>query len=483
MEKTSETSHPAAEVIYPHEVAGGQNFPLCSASVIKDISRIPEQKYLMLDFRPGAKECGPAGMERFISVAEDTGADMLYADYYEQDTDGQDCAVLKKHPLADCQKGSLRDDFDFGHVLFFRASSFRKAAAGMSEEWKYGGMYALRLAMKKIVHINEFLYVSRTVDTRRSGERQFDYVDPKNRDVQIEMESICTEYLKKVGAFLDPSSRLALPSCDAPSRGNAEFPVTASVVIPVYNRAGTIADAVNSALSQKCTFRYNVIVVDNHSTDGTSDILASLSSQDSRLLHLVPERRGMGIGGCWNYAADSPHCGEFAVQLDSDDVYSSEDVLQRIVDEFRKQDCAMLIGSYLMTDFSLNPIPPGVIDHREWTDGNGMNNALRINGLGAPRAFRTGLIRSLRFPDVSYGEDYAMGLRISRTFRIGRIYDVLYFCRRWGGNSDADLDIVRLNANNFYKDRLRTWELKARIRYNKALKKKMSSEESRKIHK
>ena len=397
---------------------------------------------------------------------------MLYADYHERIIDGQGQETVRKHPLIDCQKGSLRDDFDFGPVLFFKASSFRKAASGMRRDWMYGAMYAMRLAMKKTVHINEFLYTAVACDLRKSGEKQFDYVDPKNREVQVEMEKICTEYLKRIGACLSPEHIRPYSGSRMSLQDNAGvFPVTASVIIPVLNRAGTVADAVKSAFSQKCTFRYNVIVVDNHSTDGTTAILDAIAASDSRLIHLVPERTDLGIGGCWNLAIDHEACGEFCVQLDSDDIYSSDNVLERIVSEFEKQDCAMVIGSYRMTDFSLNPIPPGVIDHREWTDENGVNNALRINGLGAPRAFRTAVVRRFRFPDVSYGEDYAMGLRISREYRIGRIYDVLYCCRRWEGNSDAALSIEKANAHNFYKDRLRTWELKARKRLNKALKK------------
>jgi glycosyltransferase involved in cell wall biosynthesis len=329
----------------------------------------------------------------------------------------------------------------------------------MEQDWQWGALYDLRLRMKNIVHINEYLYTEIETDTRKSGEKQFDYVDPKNRAVQIEMEKICTGHLKRIGAWLEP----VFKNPDLREFGQQEFPVTASVVIPVFNRIKTVKDAVESALSQECDFPFNVIVVDNHSTDGTTALLEELAARDERLLHVVPVKHDLCIGGCWNLAVHHEMCGEYAVQLDSDDVYSGPDTLRKIVDAFREQKCAMVVGTYQMTDFNMNPIPPGVIDHKEWTEDNGRNNALRINGLGAPRAFWTPLLRTINLPDTSYGEDYALGLRISREYRIGRIYDVLYCCRRWDGNSDAALDIERVNANNLYKDRIRTWELEARI--------------------
>jgi len=397
-------------------------------------------------------------------------------------------------------------------VLVLRSSSFRKAVASMDRDRSFGALYDLRLRMKNIVHINEFLYTEVETDNRKSGEKQFDYVDPKNRQVQIEMEDICTEHLKRIGAWLPPvfkeveisplppvgrndketvgrndketvgrndnvedgqNDNVAVGRNDNVEDGqndnvaagrNDEGRVTASVIIPVFNRVRTIRDAVESALGQDCGFPFNVIVVDNHSTDGTTALLASMAEQDSRLIHLIPARRDLGIGGCWNLAVHDSSCGEFAVQLDSDDVYSGPDTLEKIVYAFHEQKCAMVVGTYQMTDFNMNPIPPGVIDHREWTPENGRNNALRINGLGAPRAFRTDILRTLNLPNTSYGEDYALGLRISREYRIGRIYDVLYCCRRWEGNSDAALDIDRINANNMYKDRIRTWELAARMK-------------------
>ena len=435
-------------------------------STLKEVAASAKRKYILLYLKDTPLETGLYALDRFVSVAADTGADMLYSDYFERTLDSSGRTVTGRHPLTDCLEGSLRDDFDFGPVLVFRTASFRKAVDMIPEDCSYGALYALRLAMKRIVHIGEFLYTAVETDLRKSGEKQFDYVDPKNRAVQAEMEKICTWHLKLAGAYLGPESR------KGGFRREEGYPVTASVIIPVLNRAGTVADAVKSALSQECPFRFNVLVVDNHSTDGTTDILSEIASADSRLLHIIPQKEGLGIGGCWNVALNHEACGEFAVQLDSDDVYSSVHVLERIVEEFSRQDCAMVIGSYLMTDFSLSPIPPGVIDHREWTDGNGPNNALRVNGLGAPRAFRTSVARKIGFPDTSYGEDYAMGLRISRDYRIGRIYDVLYFCRRWDGNSDAALSIEKQNANNLYKDRIRTYELLARKSLVRSLKRK-----------
>ena len=403
---------------------------------------------------------GMFALDRILSIAEDTGADMLYADHYELVEDAEGNVVRRRHPLIDCQKGALRDDFDFGSVLVFRTSSFRRAVHAMKDDYRWAALYDLRLRMKRIVHINEYLYTEIETDNRKSGEKQFDYVDPKNRAVQVEMEKVCTDHLKRIGAWLEPKFK----EPDIREFGEQTFPVTASVVIPVFNRIRTVKDAVESALAQISDFPFNVIVVDNHSTDGTTQLLEDMASHDGRLVHVVPLKHDLGIGGCWNLAVHHEACGEYAVQLDSDDVYSGTDTLQKIVDAFREQKCAMVVGTYQMTDFQMNPIPPGVIDHREWTEDNGRNNALRINGLGAPRAFWTPLLRTLNLPNTSYGEDYALGLRISREYRIGRIYDVLYCCRRWEGNSDAALDIEKVNANNLYKDRIRTWELEARMR-------------------
>ena len=433
---------------------------LKSTETLRSIAEAVSQKFLLIYTKEHPLEMGMFALDRILSIAEDTKADMLYADHYQL-VAGECGPVRKKHPLIECQMGALRDDFDFGSVLVFRSSSFRRAVRAMTEDYRWGALYDLRLRMKKIVHINEYLYTEIETDNRKSGEKQFDYVDPKNREVQIEMEKVCTEHLKRIGAWMPPVFKeVSLGR----NEGEAGFPVIASVVIPVFNRVRTVKDAVESALAQKCDFPFNVIVVDNHSTDGTTELLAQMAADDSRVVHIIPARCDLGIGGCWNLAVHSEHCGEFAVQLDSDDVYSGPDTLAKIVAAFHEQNCAMVVGTYQMTDFNMNPIPPGIIDHREWTEENGRNNALRINGLGAPRAFWTPLLRKLNLPNTSYGEDYAMGLRIGREYRIGRIYDVLYCCRRWEGNSDAALDIDKINANNLYKDRIRTWELTARMK-------------------
>ena len=378
---------------------------------------------------------------------------MLYSDYYKM-VDGERAEA----PTIDYQSGSLRNDFDFGSQVVLRTAALKEYAAMQLQTVDYAGFYQLRLAMSRlgrIQHLSEFLYTEQETDLRKSGEKQFDYVNPAQRNVQIEMEKVCTHHLACIGGLLPPHKYSSI------DLAAGEFPVEASVVIPVLNRASTIADAVSSVLKQKTNFKFNILVVDNHSTDATGSIVDSFD--DERVCHLVPERYDLGIGGCWNYAVNSPLCGRFAVQLDSDDLYSDENTLQRIVDEFYTQRCAMLIGSYRICNFELETLPPGVIDHREWTEENGRNNALRINGLGAPRAFFTPVVRSVGFPNVSYGEDYAVGLQISRNYRIGRIYDVLYLCRRWGGNSDAALSHAKINAHNTYKDSLRTAELEARV--------------------
>ena len=430
---------------------------------LRSIAEAVSEKFILLYTKDHPLKMGMFALDRILSIAEDTGADMLYADHYKLVPGEDGIERRERHPLIACQKGALRDDFDFGSVLVFRSSSFKRAVRAMETDYEFGALYDLRLRMKNIVHINEYLYTEIETDTRKSGEKLFDYVDPKNREVQIEMEKVCTAHLKRIGAWLEPKFK----DPDINEFADNDFTVTASVVIPVFNRAKTIMDAVRSALSQTADFPYNVIVVDNHSTDGTTEILTAMASEDPRLKHIIPAKYDLGIGGCWNLAVHHELCGEYAVQLDSDDVYSGPDTLQKIVDAFREQKCAMVVGTYQMTDFQMNPIPPGVIDHKEWTEDNGRNNALRINGLGAPRAFWTPLLRTVNLPNTSYGEDYALGLRISREYRIGRIYDVLYCCRRWDGNSDAALDIDKVNANNQYKDRIRTWELEARIRMNR----------------
>lgn len=450
---------PNADSFFYYSVPGGS---LTDTETLRRIASAADGRYFFIYTGAGAPQMGQYASERFHAIAEDTGADMLYSDHYKIMSDAQGNLHEKKHPLIECQKGALRNDFDFGTLLFFRTDAFREAVCSMDKDYRHAALYDLRLRMRKLVHVNEFLYADKETDMRRSGEKLFDYVDPRNRTVQIEMEEVCTDYLKRTGAWLKPEFRN--PEDCGLSAGM--FSVKASVVIPVFNRVKTVGDALESALSQECDFDYNVIVVDNHSTDGTTELLRDFAARDERVVHVTPERTDLGIGGCWNMAVHHELCGEYAVQLDSDDVYSGKDTLGRIVNAFREQKCAMVVGTYMMTDFDMNPIPPGVIDHGEWTEDNGRNNALRINGLGAPRAFWTPLLRTINLPDTSYGEDYAIGLRISREYRIGRIYDVLYFCRRWDGNSDAALDIEKINANNLYKDRIRTWELEARIRMN-----------------
>lgn len=429
--------------------------PVLRTSDLRKAAADLADDYIVINTKPYPCDLGYLALERFAEVAEYTMADMLYSDYYELVTTPDGNGERRRHPVIECQKGALRDDFDFGPVQVYRADPFRKAVAEMDVDYSFGAMYDLRLRMAKKVHIGEYLYTEVETDLRKSGEKQFDYVNPRNREVQVEMEKICTAYLKRVGAYLAPGTKHIDHQHETPS---------VSVVIPVFNRVRTIADAVKSALSQKCSFGYNVIVVDNHSTDGTAEILAGID--DSRLIVVTPERRDLGIGGCWNLAVHDGRCGLYAVQLDSDDVYKDSTTLQKIVDVFEKEGCAMVIGSYEMTDFDMKPLPPGIIDHKEWTEDNGKNNALRINGLGAPRAFYVPLLREINFPNVSYGEDYAVGLRISREYHIGRIYEPLYCCRRWEGNSDAALDIARVNANNLYKDSIRTWEFEARIALN-----------------
>ncbi len=388
-----------------------------------------------------------------MSAAMPTEAVMAYSHYRKK----IDAAIIDA-PTIDWQPGSLRNDFDFGPVILFRVEALKRYLAMPLDEYSYAGFYQLRLAMERlggIYHHKEYVYTVDEDDTRKSGEKQFDYVNPAQRNVQVEMEQVCTHHLKAIGAWLPPCKYSGI------DLSNGTFPVEASVVIPVLNRCSTIADAINSVLKQQTSFAFNILVVDNHSTDGTSEIIDSF--EDDRVVHIIPESTSLGIGGCWNLAVNSAQCGRFAVQLDSDDLYSDGNTLQHVVDEFYKQRCAMLVGSYRICDFDLNTLPPGVIDHREWTEENGRNNALRINGLGAPRAFYTPVIREVGFPNVSYGEDYAVGLAISRRYRIGRIYDVLYLCRRWGGNSDAALSHEKVNAHNTYKDSLRTAELEARL--------------------
>ncbi len=447
----------SADFAAHHQVPEGCTFVITdrleSSNTIASIAENTDADYVMICTRHTTIGWGNNTLERFLRVADDTDAVMVYADHYKMVED-----KMEKHPVIDYQSGSLRDDFDFGSLWCIKAQALADYIAQPDrEEYQFAALYDLRLYLSRvgeIFHLNEFLYSEAELDTRKSGEKQFDYVNPRNREVQIEMEKACTQHLGKVGALIDTTFYRQ------PDFGEQDFEYEASVIIPVFNREKTVADAVKSALGQKANFKFNVIVVNNHSTDRTGEILDELKANN--LIQIVPERTDLGIGGCWNEAINSSFCGKFAVQLDSDDLYSSPKTLQKIVDAFYKQKAAMIIGSYRMCDFDLNTLPPGLIDHKEWTDENGCNNALRINGLGAPRAFFTPLVRQIQFPNTSYGEDYALGLAFSRRYRIGRIYDELYLCRRWGGNSDAALSVEKVNANNLYKDRLRTMELKAR---------------------
>ena len=437
-----------------------QTDALQSSKTMKAIAEKATADYVLLYTKHTTLNLGMFALERMIHILDDCGAGMVYADHYQVKDEKQSNA-----PVIDYQQGSLRDDFDFGSVLLFRADALKEAASRMKADYQFAGFYDLRLKLSQsesLVHINEYLYTEVENDTRKSGEKIFDYVDPKNRNRQIEMEAACTEHLKEIGGYLEPKFEHI-------EFDKGDFEYEASVIIPVRNRIRTIRDAIRSVLSQQADFKFNLIIIDNHSTDGTSEAIDEFRD-DPRLIHIIPERNDLGIGGCWNLGVHHPKCGKFAVQLDSDDVYKDEHTLATMVRAFYEQNCAMVVGTYMMTDFNMNMIAPGIIDHREWTPENGRNNALRINGLGAPRAFYTPVLREVKVPNTSYGEDYALGLNFSRRFQIGRVYDVVYLCRRWDDNSDASLDVVKMNGHNLYKDRIRTWELQARIAQNKASK-------------
>jgi hypothetical protein len=430
--------------------------PFSGITLTSFLSRVSTPFFAIVPL-PGSITLALHSLEHMCVCAENTGAGIIYGDYDEEGPDG-----IVHHPLIDYQLGSVRDGFDFGHLMLFSMEAIRRAFDhhGPLLETRTAGLYDLRLRVSidsDILHLSEIFYTISGADTRISGERMFDYVDPRNRDVQIDMERVFTEYLRLIGAFVEPSWLMDAGDSDA-------YPVEASVIIPVRNREKTIADALNSALSQKVEVPWNVIVVDNHSTDSTSAIVHEMATGDRRIIHHVPQRLDLGIGGCWNEAISLTSCGKYAVQLDSDDLYASNDTLRLILDAFHQTGAAMVIGSYKLVNFRLEDIPPGLIDHREWTPENGHNNALRVNGLGAPRSFDTGVIRSIRFPNVSYGEDYAAGLAISGLYTIGRIFDPLYLCRRWEGNSDAALNIDAVNRNDKYKDTIRTTEILARQR-------------------
>ena len=432
-----------------------------SSATMKAIAQKANTEYTLLYTKETTLELGMFALERMMHITEDSDAGMVYADHYQIAGGKQTNA-----PVIDYQFGSLRDDFNFGSVLLFNTSRLKEAAGRITSEYNFAGLYDLRLKLSQnadLVHINEYLYSEVENDTRKSGEKIFDYVDPKNRNRQIEMEEACTEHLKEIGGYLEPEFKQIEFSA-----GNFEY--EASVIIPVRNRIRTIRDAIRSVLSQKTDIKFNLISIDNHSTDGTTEAIDEFKN-DERLIHIIPERNDLGIGGCWNMGVHHPKCGKFAIQLDSDDVYANENTLAIMVRAFYEQNCAMVVGTYMMTDFNMNMIAPGIIDHKEWTPHNGRNNALRINGLGAPRAFYTPVLREVKVPNTSYGEDYALGLNFSRRYQIGRVYEVVYLCRRWDDNSDASLDVVKMNGHNLYKDRIRTWELQARVAMNKKNKK------------
>jgi hypothetical protein len=430
---------------------------LSSGPAIKAIAAHSLTDYILLYTRNSPLKLSQYALDRFIRVAEDTGSGMVYSNFL-----AVKAGKTESHPLIDYQEGSLRDDFNFGSLLLYKTEKLKMAATTIDESLLHAGLYALRLNISlitSIFRIPEYLYTEEESDLRLSGVKIFDYVDPKNRGVQIEMEKVCTQFLKYAGAYLEPNFKPV-------DFGSEIFPVEASVIIPVRNRVRTIEDAIRSVLSQKTNFTFNLIIADNYSTDGTTELIEKYARKNPRLIHLIPDRNDLGIGGCWNAAAAHPSCGKFAIQLDSDDLYLDETTLQQVVDTFYREKCAMVVGSYRMVNFDLQEIPPGIIDHKEWTPDNGRNNALRINGLGAPRAFFTPVLRCIKVPNVNYGEDYALGLAISRYYQIGRIYNPIYLCRRWDDNSDASLSVEVMNGHNLYKDRIRTIEFLARKAMN-----------------
>jgi hypothetical protein len=440
------------------------DYPFSSDTIRKVIEKTSTASLLLIN---GSRrvEFSKDAIDNFISVSTSTEVGWIYSDYYERQSE-----KLFLHPQIDYQSGSVRDDFDFGNCIIIEteaAKTYLRNSSSQKNNLLFSCLYDLRLSISRhsgVFRIPEPLYMVHTVNETAGSNKIFEYVDPKNREVQKEMEQVFTNYLKEIGAHIDPGSKKIV---DFENNFNFE----ASVIIPVKNRANTITDAINSALKQKTKISFNIIIVDNHSTDGTFEKIINIKTKDDRVIHIIPERTDLGIGGCWNEAIFHPECGKFVAQLDSDDLYSDENTLQKIIDRFYEEKCAMVIGSYKLTDFDLKEIPPGLIDHREWTDENGHNNALRINGLGAPRAYYTPVIREVKFPNVSYGEDYAVGLTISRQYKIGRIYEPIYLCRRWEGNTDASLSIEKQNANNIYKDSLRTKEIRLRQEINRNFKK------------
>ena len=435
---------------------------IVSSKTLKAIAAETDSEYILILLTPDEITFGRFALNRFYEVAELTGAGLLYSDFYTLENNN-----LSANPLIDYQPGSIRDDFDLGNVVVIRKSALEQFVSGSEPDLIHAGFYNLRLFISRnydILRIPEFLYTIKTAADGQGDKKQFDYLNPHNRIPQVEMEEAATNHLKLIDAYLEPVfSGVNLTDRD--------FAYTASVIIPVKNREKTISEAVNSAINQETNFPFNVIVVDNHSTDGTTEIVKELCSQHSRIIHIIPQSHSLNIGGCWNEAVFNEHCGKYAVQLDSDDLYADQHALQKIINVFNEEKCAMVIGSYKLTDFEKREIPPGIIDHKEWTRANGRNNALRINGLGAPRAFYTPVLRENKFPDVSYGEDYAVALAISRKYEISRIYDPVYICRRWEGNSDSRLTADKKNIFNFYKDSIRTYEIKARQKFNAEIRK------------
>ncbi len=430
-----------------------------SSKLFKEIYEKCKSKYILLLKGNTRIDVSEKSLIKFLNAAEEQNAGIVYSDFYENFE-----SKIIRHPLIDYQYGSIRDDFEFGPLMLIRKESLNNFYKQDDDYW-FAGLYSLRLAVSRnysLIRIPEPLCTTNKPDKRSSGERQFDYVDPQKRDVQMEMECAATRHLKNIGAYISPVTKKV-------DFNNVGFEYEASIVIPVKNRVKTIEDALHTALNQKIDFKFNVIVIDNHSTDGTTETLQTFAGKDNRIIHIIPERKDLGIGGCWNVGIAHPLCGKFAVQLDSDDLYLNDETLNKIINKFNEEKCAMVIGSYKLTDFNMNEISPGIISHKEWTNENGHNNALRINGLGAPRAFYVPIIRKIKFPNVSYGEDYAVALAISREYKIGRIYEPLYLCRRWEGNTDADLSIEKHNEHNYYKDSIRTNEIFARQKINRLI--------------
>ncbi|UCG27505.1 MAG: DUF1460 domain-containing protein [Bacteroidales bacterium] len=436
---------------------------LLGSRTVRMIAEVTRTPYVLICLTGQTVELGQHALERFSTVLENYQAGMIYSDYYEIKNKNR-----YAHPTIDYQSGSLRDDFNFGPVMVYPTHIISEAVKRFEDEYRFAGFYDLRLKTAEkypVIRIPEFLYSVESVDITAAREKLFDYVDPGNREIQEEMESAVSSYLRDINAYLKPEFTDV-------NLNEEKFNIEASVIIPVKNRVRTIEDAIHSVLKQKTDFSFNLIIIDNHSSDGTTEKIRSWAQKNEKVVHIIPDRKDLGIGGCWNEGIFNDNCGKFAVQLDSDDVYECDSTLEKIVETFYRERCAMVIGTYTVTNFNFELIPPGIIDHKEWTAENGKNNALRINGLGAPRAFYTPVIRKIRFPNVSYGEDYAVGLNISRKYQIGRIYESIYLCRRWEENTDAGLDVEKQNAFNMYKDRIRTFEIKTRQQMNQSKKKK-----------